>query len=158
MPARSWLSWSKRLKLSICLGAGEEALPEPARASLPFRKWWVWLGGHAKKFLERLTICALVSLTWQGHAPSPQILPSFRSPAVPPAGLFVFGARCSRNSQLWNAFPGPCEVDRSRRARPRPPVQGKDRAILGHRGGPCFLSHGKAADPRAFHLPAARLF
>jgi hypothetical protein len=76
-----------------------------ARASLPFRKWWVWLGGHAKKFLERLTICSLVSLTWQGHAPSPQILPSFRSPAVPPAGLFVFGARCSRNSQLWNAFP-----------------------------------------------------
>jgi len=45
--------------------------------------------------------------------PTPKILPSFRSPADPPAGLYLFGARCSRNSQLWNAFPGLREVDRA---------------------------------------------
>jgi hypothetical protein len=86
-----------------------------ARCPLPLQQFQQSFTGELRPstFLERLTICSLVSLTWQGHAPQPpKILPSFRSPAVPPAGLYLFGARCSRNSQLWNAFPGLREVDR----------------------------------------------
>ena len=85
MPARSWPSWSTRFKPPICLGRSEEALAEPARASLPFKQCL------PKKFLERLTICSLVGLTWQGHAPKPpKSCQAFKAP-LSPGGALLFG-------------------------------------------------------------------
>jgi hypothetical protein len=42
----------------------------------------------------------------------PKILPSFRSPAVPPAGLYPFWRALFAQFTIWNAFPGLREVDR----------------------------------------------
>src|SRR5689334_599497 len=61
------------------------------------------VSGHAKEILERLTICSLVSLTWQGHAPQPPNSCQALKPRRPPGGALRL-TRVSRNSQLCKAF------------------------------------------------------
>jgi hypothetical protein len=48
------------------------------------------VGTISKKFLERLTICSIVSLTWQGHAPRPQNPAKLSKPRRPPGGALPF--------------------------------------------------------------------
>ena len=56
----------------------------------------VGVAERPKKFLERLTICSLVSLTWQGHAPQPPNPAKLSKPRRPPRRGFTFLARVVR--------------------------------------------------------------
>jgi hypothetical protein len=88
MPERSSPSWcSRRHKI---LGRGEEALANSPGPPLHFHASQAGVAQltRRKKYLERLTVCSIDRLTWQEHVPPAQ-LPSFQSPAVPPAGLFL---------------------------------------------------------------------
>ena len=67
----------------------------------------MWPGDTTEICLERSLRFRLEKMTWQGHAPSPQILPRLQTPLVPPAG-FPFGLQPEAVKPLeadrWRVF------------------------------------------------------
>ena len=106
MPARSWLSWSRRRRPAHLVWGGVRRLWRLARASLPFKKRWVWLRGHAKKIFGTINHLLACSFDLADTIPPVLLLPSFKAPLSPRRG-FTFGA----DRGAWLAEPNSLKSD-----------------------------------------------